>query len=225
MAANDHLESFASEPVGGEVVMVRRRSKRGEPAQARAGAHLLPAHDDPHAARAAALGLGYDPATRKGNYPGTLSTAPLAISGLEESVARTIGVPVVPQPGTSHGHCRLTLKGGLREILAASYLEALGVNTSKAFSLIETGEQLSRNDEPSPTRSAVMVRLQHSHIRFGTFQRCAWLEDRESLRRVRLNARQHASRQGWAAIVELFEQYLRSAMQPQAVLKAVHPDA
>lgn len=31
MAANDHLESFASEPVGGEVVMVRRRSKRGEP--------------------------------------------------------------------------------------------------------------------------------------------------------------------------------------------------
>lgn len=66
---------------------------------------------DPHAARTAALGLGYDPATRKGNYPGTLSTAPLAISGLEESVARIIGVPVVPQPGTTHGHCRLTLKG------------------------------------------------------------------------------------------------------------------
>ena len=66
---------------------------------------------DPHAARAAALGLGYDPATRKGNYPGTLSTAPLAISGLEKSVARIIGVPVVPQPGTTHGHCRLTLKG------------------------------------------------------------------------------------------------------------------
>ncbi len=66
---------------------------------------------DPHAARAAALGLGYDPATRKGNYPGTLSTAPLAISGLEESVARIIGVPVVPQAGTTHGHCRLTLKG------------------------------------------------------------------------------------------------------------------
>lgn len=66
---------------------------------------------DPHAARAAALGLGYDPATRKGNYPGTLSTAPLAISGLEASVAQIIGVPVAPQPGTSHGHCRLTLKG------------------------------------------------------------------------------------------------------------------
>ena len=55
------------------------------------------------------------------------------------------------------------------------------MNTSKAFSLIETGEQLSRNDEPSPTRSSVLVRLSHSHVRFGTFQRCAWLEDKESL--------------------------------------------
>ncbi len=84
-------------------------------------------------------------------------------------------------PWSRQGDGRLTLKGGVREILAASYLEALGVNTSKAFSLIETGEQLSRNDEPSPTRSSVLVRLSHSHIRFGTFQRCAWLEDRESL--------------------------------------------
>ena len=39
---------------------------------------------DPHGARAAALGLGYDPATRKGNYPGTLSSAPLGIAGLAE---------------------------------------------------------------------------------------------------------------------------------------------
>lgn len=66
---------------------------------------------DPHGARAAALGLGYDPATRKGNYPGTLSSAPLGIAGLEAAVAQIIGVPVVPQPGTTHGHCRLTLKG------------------------------------------------------------------------------------------------------------------
>ncbi|MFN4183761.1 MAG: protein adenylyltransferase SelO [Hyphomonas sp.] len=87
-------------------------------------------------------------------------------------------------PWSRQGDGRLTLKGGVREILAANYLEALGVNTSKAFSLIETGEQLSRNDEPSPTRSAVLVRLSHSHVRFGTFQRCAWMEDRESLARL-----------------------------------------
>ncbi|OLF55929.1 glycosyltransferase family 4 protein [Pseudomonas chlororaphis] len=37
------------------------------------------------------------------------------------------------------------------------------------------------------------------------------LEEPETLRRVRLNARQHASRQGWAAIIEQFETQLRGA--------------
>jgi len=40
---------------------------------------------------------------------------------------------------------------------------------------------------------------------------CWLLEEEETLRRVRLNARQHASRQGWPAIVEEFETYLYSA--------------
>lgn len=40
----------------------------------------------------------------------------------------------------------------------------------------------------------------------------SWLlEEPETLRRVRLNARQHASRQGWAAVIEQFEERLRSA--------------
>ena len=84
-------------------------------------------------------------------------------------------------PWSRQGDGRLTLKGGVREILAASYLDALGVNTSKAFSLFETGEALQRNDEPSPTRASVLVRLNHSHIRFGTFQRLAYLEERDTM--------------------------------------------
>lgn len=79
-------------------------------------------------------------------------------------------------PYSRFGDGRLTLKGGVREVLAAEMLEALGVYTSKAFSLFETGEQLTRGDEPSPTRSSVLVRLGHSHIRFGTFQRLAFFE-------------------------------------------------
>ncbi|WP_425404969.1 protein adenylyltransferase SelO [Hwanghaeella sp.] len=74
-------------------------------------------------------------------------------------------------PWSRQGDGRLTLKGGVREILATEMLEALGVNTSKTFSVIETGEALYRDDEPSPTRAAVLVRLSHGHIRFGTFQR------------------------------------------------------
>lgn len=87
-------------------------------------------------------------------------------------------------PWSRQGDGRLTLKGAVREVLASSYLEALGVTTSKTFSVIETGEQLHRGDEPSPTRSAVLVRLLHSHIRFGSFQRLAWLKDAAGMARL-----------------------------------------
>ncbi|CAA9528442.1 MAG: Selenoprotein O and cysteine-containing homologs [uncultured Sphingosinicella sp.] len=85
-------------------------------------------------------------------------------------------------PYSRFGDGRLTLKGGIREVLATEMLEALGVETSKTFSLIETGEALERNDEPSPTRSSVLVRLQHSHIRIGAFQRLAYFGEEENLR-------------------------------------------
>ncbi|MDG5487097.1 YdiU family protein [Sphingomonas sp. BGYR3] len=84
-------------------------------------------------------------------------------------------------PYSRFGDGRLTLKGGVREVLATEMLEAQGVDTSKTFSLIETGEALERNDEPSPTRSAVLVRLSHGHIRIGMFQRLAHERDAERM--------------------------------------------
>ena len=84
-------------------------------------------------------------------------------------------------PWSRDGDGRLTLKGAVREILATEMLEALGVNTSKTFSVVETGEELWRNDEPSPTRSAVMTRLSHGHVRIGTFQRLLALEERQHM--------------------------------------------
>ena len=78
-------------------------------------------------------------------------------------------------PYSRRGDGRLTLKGAVREVLATEMLEALGVNTSKTFSVFETGEELTRYDEPSPTRAAVLTRLNHSHVRYGTFQRFAYL--------------------------------------------------
>jgi uncharacterized protein YdiU (UPF0061 family) len=80
-------------------------------------------------------------------------------------------------PYSRDGDGRLTLKGAVREILATEMLEALGVYTSKTFSVIETGEELWRGDEPSPTRSAVLLRLSHGHIRIGTFQRLRAYQD------------------------------------------------
>ena len=87
-------------------------------------------------------------------------------------------------PYSRHADGRLTLKGGVREVLATEMLQALGVNTSKTFALFETGEQLVRGDEPSPTRSAVLTRLSHGHIRIGTFQRLAFFGQADNIARL-----------------------------------------
>ncbi|HEX6741857.1 MAG TPA: YdiU family protein [Sphingomicrobium sp.] len=87
-------------------------------------------------------------------------------------------------PYSRHADGRLTLKGGVREVLATEMLEALGVNTSKTFALFETGEALERGDEPSPTRSAVLTRLSHGHIRIGTFQRLAFFHEDDNVRKL-----------------------------------------
>jgi serine/tyrosine/threonine adenylyltransferase len=84
-------------------------------------------------------------------------------------------------PYSRHADGRLTLKGGVREVLATEMLEALGVNTSKTFGLFETGEELIRGDEPSPTRSSVLTRLSHGHIRIGSFQRLAFYGEVENI--------------------------------------------
>jgi serine/tyrosine/threonine adenylyltransferase len=79
---------------------------------------------------------------------------------------------------------RLTLKGGVREVLATEMLEALGVNTSKSFAPFETGEALERGDEPSPTRSSVLTRLSQGHVRIGTFQRLAFYGEVDNLKKL-----------------------------------------
>jgi len=87
-------------------------------------------------------------------------------------------------PYSRHADGRLTLKGGVREVLATEMLDALGVNTSKTFALFETGEALERGDEPSPTRSSVLTRLSHGHIRIGTFQRLAFFGEPENINKL-----------------------------------------
>ncbi|MFN3287358.1 MAG: protein adenylyltransferase SelO family protein, partial [Sphingomonadaceae bacterium] len=87
-------------------------------------------------------------------------------------------------PWSRFGDGRLTLKGAVRELLATEMLEALGVETSRTLSIVETGEALHRNDEPSPTRSAVLVRLSHGHVRIGSFQRQAALERADNVERL-----------------------------------------
>ena len=87
-------------------------------------------------------------------------------------------------PWSRGGDGRLTLKGGLREIIASEALHRLGVTTSRSLSLIETGEALWRGDEPSPTRSSVMVRMARTHLRFGSCERLLYRREPRQLERL-----------------------------------------
>jgi serine/tyrosine/threonine adenylyltransferase len=87
-------------------------------------------------------------------------------------------------PWSRFGDGRLTLRGGVREVLATEMLEALGVDTSRSFSLIETGEELERHDEAPPIRGAVLTRLNHSHVRIGSFQRLLYLQEPDNIARL-----------------------------------------
>ncbi len=87
-------------------------------------------------------------------------------------------------PYSRSGDGRLTLKGAVREALATETLESYGVNTSKTACIFETGESLVRGDEPSPTRSAVLTRYSLGHIRIGTFQRLAFFNQTENIKKL-----------------------------------------
>ncbi|MBW4522987.1 MAG: YdiU family protein [Scytolyngbya sp. HA4215-MV1] len=87
-------------------------------------------------------------------------------------------------PYSRGGDGRLTLKGGVREVIASETLHRMGVRTSRCLSLVETGESLWRGDEPSPTRSSVMIRFSRSHIRFGTFERLHYLGRKDLIRKL-----------------------------------------
>ena len=124
-------------------------------------------------------------------------------------------------PFSRQGDGRLTLKGAVRELLASEMLDALGVNTSKTFAIIETGEALHREDELSPTRSAVLTRLSHSHIRIGSFQRLAYLQEHEALEAlIRYVLAQYYGYTDNTPIAEACERLLIDFTEKQAQLAA-----
>ena len=76
---------------------------------------------------------------------------------------------------------RLTLKGGVREVLAGEMLHYLGVKTSRCLSLIET-EAFERDGKS--VRGSVMVRFNRSHLRFGTFERLDYYDRPDLIRKL-----------------------------------------
>jgi uncharacterized protein YdiU (UPF0061 family) len=70
----------------------------------------------------------------------------------------------------------------LREYVIGEAMHGLGIPTTRALSVVATGERAVREAGPLP--GAVLARVAASHLRVGTFQYAATRQDPEVLRRL-----------------------------------------
>ena len=77
------------------------------------------------------------------------------------------------------GDGRAALGPMLREYLVSEAMHALGIPSTRSLAVVATGETVARG---AGKPGAVLVRVASSHIRVGTFQFAAGLEDIEVLR-------------------------------------------
>ena len=80
---------------------------------------------------------------------------------------------------------KAVLRSSLREFLCSEAMHHLGVPTTRALSLVTTGEQVVRdvlyNGNPAPEDGAVVCRVAPSFLRFGSYQIHAANGDHETL--------------------------------------------
>jgi uncharacterized protein YdiU (UPF0061 family) len=79
---------------------------------------------------------------------------------------------------------KLTLLGGIREVLAGELLHMYGIRSQRTLCLIETGDVVYREDSNNSEvlrshRGCLLVRVLQSSIRFGTFERLLQEDEKE----------------------------------------------
>ncbi|EDM78136.1 hypothetical protein PPSIR1_34502 [Plesiocystis pacifica SIR-1] len=93
-----------------------------------------------------------------------------------------------PTPYSRRGDGRAVLRSSIREFLCSEAMHHLGVPTTRALSLVRTGDEVRRdmfydgNAELEP--GAVVCRVAPSFVRFGNFELFAARKDHETLRRL-----------------------------------------
>jgi uncharacterized protein YdiU (UPF0061 family) len=96
------------------------------------------------------------------------------------------GAGKTPYARTADG--RAVLRSSLREFLCSEAMYYLGVPTTRALSLVATGEMVIRDmfydGNPAPEPGAVVCRVSPSFIRFGNFQIHAAHNELETLKRL-----------------------------------------
>jgi protein adenylyltransferase len=96
------------------------------------------------------------------------------------------GAGRTPYSRTADG--RAVLRSSLREFVCSEAMHFLGVPTTRALSLVGTGEQVVRDmfydGHPAPEPGAIVCRVAPSFVRFGNFQIHAAHQELDSLKRL-----------------------------------------
>ena len=96
------------------------------------------------------------------------------------------GAGRTPYSRTADG--RAVLRSSLREFVCSEAMHFLGVPTTRALSLVGTGEQVVRDmfydGHPEPEPGAVVCRVAPSFVRFGNFQIHAANNETDALQRL-----------------------------------------
>ncbi|MEM1223959.1 MAG: YdiU family protein [Verrucomicrobiota bacterium] len=83
-----------------------------------------------------------------------------------------------PTPWSRRGDGRSALGPVLREYIVSEAMHALGVPTTRALAAVTTGEKVVREEMQA---GGVFTRVASSHLRVGTFQYFAAMEDHDAL--------------------------------------------
>ena len=93
-----------------------------------------------------------------------------------------------PTPYSRRADGLAVLRSSVREFLCSEAMYHLGVPTTRALSLLLTGEQVTRDmfydGHPQEEPGAVVCRVAPSFIRFGSFQIFAWRNEIDLLRQL-----------------------------------------
>ncbi len=93
-----------------------------------------------------------------------------------------------PTPYSRRGDGLAVLRSSVREFLCSEAMHHLGVPTTRALSLVLTGEQVTRDmfydGHPKLEPGAIVCRVAPSFIRFGSFQVHGWRNEIDLLRQL-----------------------------------------
>ncbi len=106
-----------------------------------------------------------------------------------------------PTPYSRRADGRAVLRSSLREFVCSEAMHALGVPTTRALSLVATGETVIRDmfydGNPTAEPGAIVCRVAPSFVRFGNFELHAAMDELDRLRELAEFVIRHEYPQHW----------------------------